>query len=127
MKGYLLALCSVLLVTLAQLLLRHAMTQLPDVMSLSLLLSALKISLKPLLLLLVGFLAYGLSMLCWTLALRSLALSRAYPLLSLSYVLVWLAAISLPGFHEAFSWTALAGMVLILTGLVCICLPRRPV
>ena len=62
---------------------------------------------------------------CWLLALRLLPLNRLYPLLSLSYVLVWLAAISLPALHETFRWSSLAGVILIVCGLLCVALPRR--
>jgi undecaprenyl phosphate-alpha-L-ara4N flippase subunit ArnF len=59
------------------------------------------------------------------LALSHLALSRLYPLLSISYVLVWLAAISLPMFGEPFRWSSLAGVGLIVAGLLCVSLPGK--
>ena len=123
MKGFSLALCSVLLVTLAQLVLRLAMRDFPP--------AAEWLSIdwvqhsKPLVLLCIGLGAYGLSMLCWMLALRHLPLNRLYPLLSLSYVLVWLAAVLLPVFGEPFRWSGLAGVLLIVLGLVIISVPRR--
>jgi undecaprenyl phosphate-alpha-L-ara4N flippase subunit ArnF len=120
MKGLTLALCSVMLVSLAQLVLRTAMVDFPplsDVLQLQ--------QLNTLLLLAVGLGAYALSMLCWMLALRYLPLNRLYPLLSLSYVLVWLAAISLPMLGETFRWSSLAGVVLIVLGLLLVSLPRR--
>ena len=49
---------------------------------------------------------YVASMGCWYLALHRMALSKAYALLSLSYILVWGAAILLPGWGESFSWQA---------------------
>ncbi|KAA5967111.1 MULTISPECIES: 4-amino-4-deoxy-L-arabinose-phosphoundecaprenol flippase subunit ArnF [unclassified Pantoea] len=117
MKGYGWVACSVLLVSAAQLMMRWAMPQLPDVSSLT---SLPAICLLPALLLVAGLGAYGLSMLCWIRALGHFPLNRVYPLLSLSYVLVWLAAVSLPVFHEAFSWHSLAGVVMIVIGLLCI-------
>lgn len=121
MKGYVLALCSVALVSMAQLLLRWAMIHLPN---LTQQLPAVILSAPaPFLILTLGLAAYGLSMICWLLALHYLPLSRAYPLLSLSYVLVWLAAVLLPTFNEAFRWSSLAGMILILIGLLCINVP----
>lgn len=125
MKGMMLALSSILLVTLAQLALRMAMTGVPPVShwlspwwmahpAASLLLGA-------------GLAAYGLSMLCWLLALRHLPLNRLYPLLSLSYVLVWLAAVSLPVFNEPFRWSSLAGVILIMLGLLLNSWPRKKV
>ncbi|ORM65322.1 4-amino-4-deoxy-L-arabinose-phospho-UDP flippase [Pantoea rodasii] len=125
MKGVALALCSVLLVSLAQLVLRAAMQHFPP---LSLLLSAqIWQHLQPLLLLCLGLGAYAVSMLCWMLAMRSLPLNRLYPLLSLSYVLVWLAAISLPMFGEPFRWSSFAGVLLIMIGLLCVSLPSKRV
>ncbi|ERH62119.1 hypothetical protein N172_10700 [Pantoea dispersa EGD-AAK13] len=120
MKGWLLALASVLLVSLAQLLLRTAMLALPPLDTWTAL--PWQHGLIPLI---GGLAAYGCSMLCWLLALRRLPLNRLYPLLSLSYVLVWLAAISLPALHETFRWSSLAGVILIVCGLLCVALPRR--
>ncbi len=51
----------------------------------------------------LGLTGYVASMGCWYLALRRMALSRAYALLSLSYILVWGAAVVLPGWGEHFS------------------------
>jgi len=90
---------------------------LPDISSLT---SLPVIGILPALLLVAGLGAYGLSMLCWIRALGHFPLNRVYPLLSLSYVLVWLAAVSLTVFHEAFSWHSLAGVVMIVIGLLCI-------
>lgn len=115
-----LALISVLLVTLAQLLLRSAMVNFPttEIDLPNLFVHAR----QPLLLLSTGLVAYGVSMLCWIVALRYSALNRLYPLLSLSYVLVWLAAISLPHFHEPFRWSGLAGVGLIVLGVLAVSL-----
>lgn len=49
-------------------------------------------------------------------ALRTLALSRAYPLLGVSYVLVYLAAVALPWFNESAGWLKSLGTLLILLG-----------
>ncbi|MCG8709824.1 4-amino-4-deoxy-L-arabinose-phospho-UDP flippase [Brenneria sp. 4F2] len=116
MKGYRLALYSAMLVTAAQLMLRWSMMRLPGVESLA---EWRTFSPPPLLVLFGGLTAYALSMLCWLLALRRLPLSRAYPVLSLSYVLVWISAILLPAFAEPFHPGAMAGVALILLGLLC--------
>ncbi len=123
MKGYGLALCSVMLVSLAQLLLRAGMLHFPGWQAIFD--GELWQQPLPLILLFIGLSAYALSMLCWMLALRHLALSRLYPLLSISYVLVWLAAVSLPMFDEPFRWSSLAGVGLIAAGLLCVSLPGR--
>ncbi|WP_313700700.1 4-amino-4-deoxy-L-arabinose-phosphoundecaprenol flippase subunit ArnF [Pantoea sp.] len=117
MKGYGWVACSVLLVSAAQLMMRWAMPRLPDVSSLT---SLPAFAILPALLLLAGLGAYGISMLCWIRALHFFPLNRVYPLLSLSYVLVWLVAVCVPVFHEAFSWHSLAGVVIIVIGLLCI-------
>lgn len=123
MTGQMLGWCSVLLVSLAQLMLRAAMIHLPPVGAL--LTSPVEPHLASLLLLVAGLAAYALSMLCWMVALRYLPLNRLYPLLSMSYVLVWLAAMALPWFAEPFSWPRLAGVILIVTGLLCVTIPSR--
>jgi len=117
MRGYGWVACSVLLVSAAQLMMRWAMPRLPDVSSLA---SLPAVAILPALLLLAGLGAYGVSMLCWIRALHSFPLNRVYPLLSLSYVLVWLVAVCVPVFHETFSWHSLAGVVIIVVGLLCI-------
>ncbi|WP_168403109.1 4-amino-4-deoxy-L-arabinose-phosphoundecaprenol flippase subunit ArnF [Erwinia amylovora] len=121
--GLLFASASVVLVSLAQLLLKWAMVQLPDISQLPEFLSAPGNMPVPTAALLLGLLVYGLSMLCWVLALKRMPLGRAYPLLSVSYLLVWLAALWLPGINEAFLWGKLAGASLIVGGLLLLCWP----
>ncbi|AXU96017.1 4-amino-4-deoxy-L-arabinose-phospho-UDP flippase [Erwinia persicina] len=118
--GWLFAFCSVLLVSAAQLLLKWAMVQLPPLGQTGLFVDTLFTLSWPVLALSGGLVAYGLSMLCWVLALQRLPLSQAYPLLSLSYLLVWLAVLWLPGLNEPFLWGKLAGALLILGGLLLI-------
>lgn len=125
MKGVRWALLSVLLVSVAQLLLRYAMTKLPPVdFSGAFVLVALQ-SQKALLILLAGLLGYVASMACWYFALHRLALSKAYALLSLSYILVWAAAIWLPGWHEPFSLRGGLGVLMIMAGVLVIFLPQK--
>lgn len=118
-----LAIGSVLLVTLAQLTLRLAMRDFPPIEA-WLNLDGMRHA-RTLLLLAAGLGAYALSMICWMVALRHLPLNRLYPLLSLSYVLVWLTAVLLPTFGEPFRWSGLAGMLLIVLGLLAIAVPPR--
>ena len=127
MKGIGWALLSVFLVSIAQLLLRYAMTSLPPVdFSWAFVQIAVQ-SQNALLILLAGLLGYVASMACWYFALHRLALSKAYALLSLSYILVWAAAIWLPGWHEPFSLRGGLGVLLIMAGVLVIFLPpRRP-
>ena len=124
--GYLWALCSVLLVSGAQLAMKWAMMQFPLVsFDLAFLEAVLFDNWLALLALFSGLSAYALSMLCWYLALRRIPLSKAYPLLSLSYVLVWAAAITLPWLNEPFSGLKLFGVGIIFVGLLLIFLPGR--
>ena len=127
MRGIFWALCSVVLVSVAQLLLRSAMLTLPDLSDPLRVIVAL-IHLSPGSgALALGLMGYGVSMGCWYLALHHLALSRAYALLSISYILVWGLAIVLPGSGEAFSWQGLAGVCCIVLGVRIIFLPTpRP-
>ncbi|CZV41301.1 MULTISPECIES: 4-amino-4-deoxy-L-arabinose-phosphoundecaprenol flippase subunit ArnF [Enterobacter] len=124
MKGAFWALCSVLLVSAAQLLLRYAMQALPPVNDILAFVSALWHFSSGTGALLLGLMGYVASMGCWYLALHRMALSKAYALLSLSYILVWGAAILLPGWEERFSWHGLVGVGFIILGVLVIFLPR---
>lgn len=125
MKGAFWALCSVLLVSAAQLLLRSAMQALPSVNDIPVFISALWHFSSGTGELLLGLIGYVASMGCWYLALHRMALSKAYALLSLSYILVWGAAILLPGWGERFSWHGLVGVGFIILGVLVIFLPAR--
>lgn len=125
MKGAFWALCSVLLVSAAQLLLRSAMQALPPVSDVLALISALWHFSSGTGALLLGLMGYVASMGCWYLALHRMALSKAYALLSLSYILVWGAAILLPGWEERFSWHGLVGVGFIILGVLTIFRPAR--
>ena len=125
MKGAFWALCSVLLVSAAQLLLRDAMQALPPVSEILTFISALWHVSSGTGALLLGLMGYVASMGCWYLALHRMALSKAYALLSLSYILVWGAAILLPGWGERFSWHGLVGVGFIMLGVLTIFRPAR--
>lgn len=124
--GLIWALMSVALVSAAQLTLRAAMTTLPSAQQpLAFLLHLLHFETGTLALLL-GLLGYVASMACWFFALKRLPLAKAYALLSLSYMVVWLAAILLPGWHEPFSWRGLLGVIVIIAGVITIFWPNKP-
>lgn len=124
--GYLWALCSVLLVSSAQLAMKWAVMQFPQAdLTLAFVSAVLFENWPGLLALFCGLTAYALSMLCWYFSLRKIPLSKAYPLLSLSYVLVWAAAIALPWLNEPFSPLKLVGVGVIFIGLLLIFLPAR--
>ncbi|WP_336219393.1 4-amino-4-deoxy-L-arabinose-phosphoundecaprenol flippase subunit ArnF [Citrobacter amalonaticus] len=123
--GLLWGLCSVIITSVAQLSLGFAMTNLPPVMHWQAFIPAL-FSLNPApLALFFGLMGYLVSVFCWHKALHQLALSKAYALLSLSYVLVWIASMILPGWQGTFSLKALVGVVCIMAGLMTIFLPAR--
>ncbi len=71
----------------------------------------------------LGLGCYGLSMMFWLAALTRFELSMAYPLLSLSYVLVYLGAVWWPRLGETVSIAKTAGIVLIVLGVVLVTLP----
>nr|WP_275991075.1 4-amino-4-deoxy-L-arabinose-phosphoundecaprenol flippase subunit ArnF [Enterobacter quasiroggenkampii] len=114
-----------MLVSAAQLLLRNAMQALPPVSDVLALISALWHFSSGTAALLLGLMGYVASMGCWYLALHRMALSKAYALLSLSYILVWGAAILLPGWEERFSWHGLVGVGFIILGVLTIFRPAR--
>ncbi|AWY38838.1 4-amino-4-deoxy-L-arabinose-phosphoundecaprenol flippase subunit ArnF [Pseudomonas putida] len=120
-RGITFALGSVLLVSGAQLGMRWSMSRLPSPEHWL----GADIPLGPLAVVFGAILAYALSMLCWLMALRDLPLGRAYSLLSISYALVYLAAASLPLFHEDFSLSKSLGVALVILGVITI--NSRPV
>ena len=124
--GYLPAVLSVLLVSLAQLAMKAAMSAPPPTDDLISLISFMLHHPRPAGLLLAGLVSYALSMGCWFFALKRLPLSKAYALLSLSYILVRGIALGLGLPGEYFSLSALAGIGLITTGVFLVCLPSQP-
>ncbi len=116
MRGYLWALASVVLVSIAQLVMKDAMVQLPPWQDIPVLLAWLFSFKAGVLGLGLGILGYGCSMVCWSMALHRIPLGKAYALLSLSYVLVWLAA-------GLWSPASFIGVGLIVAGVLVIFLP----
>ena len=64
-----------------------------------------------------GLVLYATSMLSWLAVLTKCELSYAYPLLSLSYVLVYIAAVLWPHLHETVSVLKTTGILLVLAGV----------
>ncbi|MDE9551786.1 4-amino-4-deoxy-L-arabinose-phosphoundecaprenol flippase subunit ArnF [Xenorhabdus bovienii] len=125
MRGYLWGLASVLLITVAQLLLKWGVARLPE-LSLStywLDIDWIWAHHNPLLMVMAGLAGYALSMLCWLFVLQYLPLNKAYPMISLSYVFVYLMAALLPWFNETLSWLKTAGVLFILLGVWLISRP----
>lgn len=123
--GLLWGLCSVVITSIAQLGLGFAMENLPPMAQWQAFIPALFSIHTGTLALFAGLAGYLLSVFCWHNALHHLALSKAYALLSLSYVLVWVASIILPGWQGVFSLKALLGVLCIMTGLMFIFLPTQ--
>ena len=71
-----------------------------------------------------GLLAYGLSLLAWLAVLVRYRLSYAYPLLALSYVLVYAGATQWPELAEAATPQRTIGTLLILAGVALASLTR---
>ncbi|MBJ7556016.1 EamA family transporter [Marinomonas spartinae] len=120
MRSWFAIIASLLLVTLAQLLMKSGMSGMP-VVSLNWLLTEgngvalLQSHLSNLVRVFFGLMCYGLSLGCWMLALKKIPLSVAYPCLSISYVLVTLLAHFV--FAEPLSLVVLLGSVLIMLGV----------
>lgn len=116
---------SVLLVSFAQLALKYAMQQLPPDSGFSVYMELLRpaniVSVD--LPVVLGIIAYLLSVICWLGTLARLPLSMAYPVLAISYLFVYGGAIVLPWFEEVVSATRLTGIVLVIAGVWLVSLP----
>lgn len=118
-QGYLWAAASIVLVSVAQLLMKWGMGQLPQLSLAEVprVLAALQAHPAPLLCVAAGVVCYALSLACWMGVLHFLPLHHAYSLLSLSYALVCLAAVTLPWFSETLTLAKISGIALILVGV----------
>ncbi|MDR0217395.1 MAG: 4-amino-4-deoxy-L-arabinose-phosphoundecaprenol flippase subunit ArnF [Enterobacteriaceae bacterium] len=126
MKGYFWGLLSVLFITFAQLLLKWGVARLPE-LSLSpywLNTEWLWLNHHSLVAIMAGLISYAFSMLSWLFALKYLPLNKAYPLISLSYVSVYLMAVLLPWFNENISLMKTFGILFILLGVWFISRPE---
>jgi multidrug transporter EmrE-like cation transporter len=66
----------------------------------------------------LGLILYGVSTIIYLMVLRRMNLSVAYPMISLGYVLVFIASYFL--FHEPMSYLRVAGMVCIILGIMMV-------
>ncbi len=115
--GVMWGLISVAIASLAQLSLGFAMMRLPSIAHPLAFISGLGAFNAATLALFAGLAGYLVSVFCWQKTLHMLALSKAYALLSLSYVLVWVASMLLPGLQGAFSLKAMLGVLCIMAGV----------
>jgi len=72
-----------------------------------------------------GLGCYALSMFLWMAALARYELSFAYPLLSLSYVLVYMGAALWPRLHESVSLYKTGGVLLVVIGVVLVTMRKK--
>ncbi len=108
-----LVLSSILLVSCAQLMLKLGMNSLPPGLD-----GIMNAPGAAILLIILGLAAYGMSMLLWMMALANYELSFAYPMLSTSYILVYLGAVLLPQLDETVSTAKTIGIILIVIGVI---------
>ncbi|TGC16834.1 4-amino-4-deoxy-L-arabinose-phosphoundecaprenol flippase subunit ArnF [Escherichia sp. E4385] len=121
--GLMWGLCSVIIASAAQLSLGFAASHLPPITQFWEFIAAFFAFGPGARMLVVGLVGYLISVFCWYKALHRLALSKAYALLSMSYVLVWIASMVLPGWEGTFSLKAMLGVACIMGGLTLIFLP----
>ncbi len=69
---------------------------------------------------LVGLMCYAISMVTWVMALSRFDVSAAYPMLSISHVLVYIGAVYLPWLGESASGIKLLGMAVIGAGVLVV-------
>ena len=72
-----------------------------------------------------GLVAYGVSLLAWLNVLARIPLSFAYPLLSISYVLVYIGAIASPLLAEDLTAMRTAGILLVACGAAVVTSTHR--
>jgi len=122
-RGIAFVVVSVVLSACAQLLMKVGMLELHGVNWQAALhgpLTGLPILLPALSWVFAGIGCYVASMFFWMAALARYELSLAYPVLSMSYVLVYIAAVAWPRLGESVSLSKTIGIVLIVTGVVLV-------
>jgi len=123
-----LILLSVFLTSCAQLLFRYAVQglHLPGSFSVDGLANSLfSMSGAEFLILTLGILFYVISMVSWLFALTRFEVSLAYPMMSISYVLVFLGAIAIPALGETATISKVAGIGLIVIGVSVISINEK--
>ncbi|MDF2636375.1 MAG: protein of unknown function transrane [Pelosinus sp.] len=66
----------------------------------------------------LGLFLYGISTILWIMALKKVELSYAYPMVSLGYILVFIASYFI--FHEPINWLRMGGMLFIIAGITLV-------
>jgi len=67
-----------------------------------------------------GLACYGISIVAWLRVLSAYALSYAYPMLGISYVLVYVGAVLWPRLAEPVSILRAAGILLVVAGIMLV-------
>ena len=124
-KGIIFVLCSVVLSACAQLFMKSGMLELANSGGLQIAHFGMERFFETafqaaLLWVCVGLVSYAVSMLFWMAALARYELSLAYPMLSLSYVLVYIGAVVWPRFNETVTMLRTGGIVLIVIGVILV-------
>lgn len=124
-KGVIFVVCSVVLSAFAQLFMKSGMLELSNSGGLQIMQLSAERFYDPgfqaaLLWVFVGLSCYAVSMLFWMAALARYELSLAYPMLSISYVLVYLGAVWWPGFNESVTLLRTAGIIFIVIGVILV-------
>ncbi len=119
--GLLLVACSVVLVSAAQLLLKIGASRIDHTLPVLMLPLQITVAFP----IGIGMLCYALSVVIWQRALAELPLSIAYPLLGVSYPLVYICALLLPNFTETFSAARSIGILLTLAGVALLAPPQK--
>jgi drug/metabolite transporter (DMT)-like permease len=107
---------SIALGATGQLLFKYASLRLPSFGELGLSGSVIRLISTPAVL--GGFACFFLSALLWIFALRQVALSVAYPMVAISYIVIFIGSAAL--FGEHLTWRHWSGAVLIVAGIVLI-------
>ena len=115
---------SIVLTSVAQLLFSFVMKQI-NADSFNLAVVVMSLSASDILYLGLGIVLYGVSMLAWIVALTRLPLSLAYPMLSISYLIVYVAATCLAAFDEMAGMGKSIGLGLIVIGVSVLFLDER--
>ncbi len=111
--GILLLFSSILLGSAAQLMIKLGMNILPSDLN-----SSMDIPWASLFWIVSGLAGYAVSMLIWMMALANYELSFAYPMLSISYILVYIGAVAIPQLNETVSINKSIGIMLIIAGVI---------
>ncbi len=111
---------SILLSSMAQLFMKASMTLIAQHNAQGAVLLDIMLDVSVIGWLFVGLGSYAVSLVFWLFAIARLELSLAYPMLSLSYVIVYIVAANWPLLNESVSWTRTLGIFIVILGVILI-------